>query len=67
MIEFTVDDFLCECASMTSALEADLRRELDNIADRSETDLQREIEDFASGAGVAANFDLTAASDRLCC
>jgi hypothetical protein len=56
MIEFTVDDFLCECASMSSGMEADLRRELDNIADRPETELQREIEDIASGASVAGNF-----------
>lgn len=32
MIAFTVDDFLCECASMTSAMETELRRELEDIA-----------------------------------
>ena len=52
MIDFTVDDFLCECAGMTSAIESDLRRELEHIAQRPETELQRELENIASrGAG----------------
>jgi hypothetical protein len=52
MVEFTVDDFLFECASMSSAMEADLRRELEHLAGTSETELQREIEDISSGAAV---------------
>ena len=30
--DFTVEDFLCECASLTAATEAELRGELENIA-----------------------------------
>jgi hypothetical protein len=30
-IDFTVEDFICECASMTSAIENELRRELEDI------------------------------------
>ena len=52
MVEFTVEDFLFECASMSSAMEADLRRELEHFAERSESELQREIEDISSGAAV---------------
>jgi|LauGreDrversion4_2_1035121.scaffolds.fasta_scaffold332407_2 hypothetical protein len=54
MIEFTVEDFLCECASMTSAIEIDLRRELEHIALRPESELQRELESITSGVDIAA-------------
>jgi hypothetical protein len=48
MIDFTVEDFLCDCASMTSAMETELRRELELIAGKPETDLQRELDSIAS-------------------
>ncbi len=55
MIEFTVDDFLCECASMSSAMEADIRREIEHIAARPEPELQSEIENIAAGCAGAKN------------
>jgi hypothetical protein len=54
MIDFTVDDFLCECSSMTSAIETDLRRELEHISQRPESELQRELEKSTSGWAVYA-------------
>ena len=58
MIDFTVEDFLCECASMTSAIENDLRRELEHIALRPETELLLELEDMASGGISRQNLDV---------
>jgi hypothetical protein len=55
MIDFTVEDFLCDCASMTSAMETELRRELELIAGKPETELQRELDRITSRVAKVEN------------
>jgi hypothetical protein len=55
VIDFTVEEFLCDGASMTSAMEADLRRELEVIAGKPETELQRELDRIASRVAKVEN------------